>query len=262
MAIIVIGHSHWKSVINQNAKKAQAQVENLNTNDDIVQTKTDSTKTNTSNKKETLKESNMNIDDLTKLLPDDVKSKLVNAYNQHKQVNMVLAGGQAINGLSQLLQTQLNAAYGNDFIKVTENVLKDKTTLEVYQNALLSNVVANKPDIILFTPMLVNDQGKVSTRDSSNVPVLLGENVKETAPDTVFMIEPTNPVTFNTATNDRIDAVKTAAEDAGFDYIDHFDAWPTGSDLEADLDQTGKYPNAKGLKLWADFLTGYFTSQN
>jgi hypothetical protein len=258
LVIFVFGHMHWKNEIAQNAKKAEAQVEKIN-DSDAAQNKNDDAKVT---KRESTDATSNDFETLTQFLPDAVKNKILQAHDQQKQVQVVLAGGKEISGLASLLQAGLDTSYGKDFFKVTETNFDDQNSLTVYQGKLYTKLLDTNPDIIIFTSLLIHDLGKVSTSDTARVPVLIGNRIHETSPSTVFMIEPPNPVTFNDAINERVGDIKTEAGNAGIDYIDHLSSWPSSGDLAADLDSQGKYPNAQGLKVWADYLTGYFTSSN
>jgi len=255
--LIIVGHWHWKSEIQKHSKTAQATDESIidektvHYNDDPEEAaKTGQTADKTAD-----------IKKLTASLPDDVKNIIASAYDQHKTINMVMAGGKGIGGLAADLESRLNKAYGEGTFKVTEVNFADKTSLEVLRNELYLPIEKQSPDIVVFTSLLINDSGKVSTLDSATVPLSIRNKIIESHPNTVFMVEPPNPVTFNEVINERVDEVKTETSQAGVTYIDHFSKWPAGEALASDLDEEGINPNEQGLDFWADLLANYFTSK-
>lgn len=198
---------------------------------------------------------------LTKHLPKKLQDKIKMALENKSSVRVLLAGGESVLGLAAPLQKQLNDAYGSPIFYVKEKTFSGENSLTVYQKELYQSLADEKPDVIIFTAMLIEDNGKVSTHDSARIPVLIGNNLKDTLPDATFMIEPPNPVTFYDGINARADELKETAKDAGYVYLDHLSAWPKGEGLANDLDKAGRLPNEKGIKLWADYLTAYFSGK-
>jgi len=252
ISVIVIGQWHWKNEIRAHENQAQA-LEYT----DAMEASNDEKEAVSSEKTQ----DSTDLEKLTAKLPDEVKKKIKAAYNDHEQVNVLLSGGHEISGLASLLEEKLNHTYGENLFKVTELNFDRKTSMEVYNNDLDAPIADQTPDLVIFTSLLINDAGKVSTNDSSQVPLLIKDRILKKSPETVFMIEPQNPVTSNPYINDRLEEVEAKAKTAGIPYIDHFSEWPEEDDLKAYLDEKGQYPNEKGLSLWAGLLANYFTSK-
>lgn len=259
LAVVFLGQWHWKNEIRHHLETAKAQMAQSPTDVEIEDTGGDNIDLNQGMSPT---EQTHDLEKLTKNLPDSLRDKVISAANKQKPIQLVLAGGDHIQGLGGRLQQALDKAYGNHIFQVREIAFIGKNSLfDVYQGKLYQKITESKPDVVLFTSMLANDIGKVSTTDSARVPVLIGNELKKQNPSVDYLIEPSNPVTFNAVVNERVDKVKEEAQNNNIPYLDHMSRWPEGQDLSKVLKPNGSTPNKDGMKIWSDFLSDYFTGK-
>ena len=120
---------------------------------------------------------------------------------------------------------------------------------------------SEKPDVIIYTPPIMNDDHQVSTDDTTAVIKLIGQDVSENYPDAVYMVQPPNKTSNQTAINDRIDQIKDYMNGENIPYLNYLKKWPSEGSISDVVKSDGYTPNDKGLKIWSDYLGNYFTGK-
>ncbi|MTT31546.1 hypothetical protein GMB86_05895 [Terrilactibacillus sp. BCM23-1] len=206
------------------------------------------------------------IDQLTARLPEPLKNKIRDAASENKEVQIMMIVGSDGTGVAEQLQTQLNKSYGFDLFKVNEENVGQSSSLDFYNkqlDSLLSLKKNDQPDVVIYTPLIYNDDHKVSTEDTEAVMSLVNENFKEKYSQLIFLVQPPNYSAKFDYLNDRIDNVKTYAKDQGITYLDYLTEWPKKAKARSKLTtKDGHTPNDQGKKVWTTYLTNYFTSED
>jgi hypothetical protein len=198
-------------------------------------------------------------------LPKSVQSKLEEADASGTPMKLLIVGSQATStnskGWPAMLKETLNNTYGS---LVDVNILeyKDTTTLDFVRNQDYKDIVKEKPDVLLFEPFLLNDNGVVGiTNTLDNLQVIMS-HVTEADKDLVTILQPSQPIYNATNYPKEAEALGEFAKKNGYEYVNHWSAWPDYKS-EKILDylvEKQRVPTAKGNKAWSSYLEEYFTA--
>ncbi|CAG9612130.1 hypothetical protein BACCIP111899_01302 [Bacillus rhizoplanae] len=201
-----------------------------------------------------------------KNLPDAVKEKLKKAASEKKAVNLVIVGDEAsaaTGAWPEKFKANLNAAYGEGLWNVTVQEYKGESTEELIAKNREKEIAKANPDVILFEPPFITDNKEVGNGNSVANTQKFVAALQASAKDATIMIQPSNPV-YNAKNYPKsIAALKQFAEQNGYTYINHWEAWPnpTTKDILPYLQDEFGFPNAKGQELWAQYVTNYFVAK-
>lgn len=203
----------------------------------------------------------------TKNLPEEIVSKINGSVSSNLPLHLVILGSKSTSsdsyGWPAQLRQKLEETYGGIF-SITIEEISDKTSMEVVNEDLYQPIVNSKPDILLFEPFILTDNGKVRMEDRLvNITTML-DAFKSENPDMVVLLQPAHPL-YNAKFYPReVNELKNYAEENEIIYLDHWSAWPeqTSRDLLNYLIEDSAEPNEEGHKLWAQFLMDYFVSSN
>jgi hypothetical protein len=259
---IIIGKIHWNHKIS-----AYAGMEN---SVGLVAEKPENTE-NVSNS-EGAKDQAVDITQYTKNLPDEVKTKIENAAKTGKPVRFVVLGSKSTSsdesGWPNLFKQQLIQNYGENIFDVTIHEISDKNSLQVIDEDLYQTALKNKPDILLFEPFILKDNGEVRMEDRLVNITTIMEDFEESNPDIFIFLQPANPLYNATYYPKEVEELQRFALENDFTYLNHWLAWPDqdSSEIESYLTPDPSIafksiPNEKGHQLWADFLSNYFISK-
>lgn len=252
LALIISGKFYWNNKLEDTAAKAK---------ESASETPKPSVK-KIDEKAPRTKKVSQSIDNLTKHLPDKLKKVIQKAKDDKTPVTIVMTGGQEIKGLADLFQARLDGAYDDVVFKVVEKTFKEETSLDVYHKDTKKLFESEKPDVVIYTPLVMNDDHKVSTSDTEAVIGLLGNDIQKLYPDVVYMVEPSNYTDDIPKVNDRIDEIATDIKKKDVIYLDYLKRWPSGGKMADVVKEDSYTPNEKGLKIWADYLGDYFTGES
>ncbi|MDP1382018.1 SGNH/GDSL hydrolase family protein [Priestia megaterium] len=199
-------------------------------------------------------------------LPKSIKTKIQKAEQTKKPLKLVIVGSaqqEEVNATwSQLLKKEIEDTYGSSLIHVDVREYKNMTTLQFIKSDAYKEVAKANPDVLLFEPFLLNDNGVVgieNTLDNVNIILTYLERQNE---QLITILQPAAPV--YKANNYPFDAkaLEEFAKENGYEYINHWKAWPDyqSEKISAYLTQAPGQPNDKGEQLWAQYLEHYFTN--
>lgn len=202
------------------------------------------------------------ISDLTSNMPKELKNMVTTAKDKNKKLVIDMIGGSDISGLGTLFQTDLNKAYGQGLFDVKETVIIDKTSLDIYHDGIKKTIGNVTPDIIIYTPLVMNDDRKVRTDDTTAVIGLLEQEIQSAYPNAYYMVQPPNKTSDQPAINDRIDQITDyMKQQQGVPYLNYLKKWPDGTQMGNVVKSDGHTPNSAGLKIWSTYLDNYFTGK-
>jgi hypothetical protein len=126
----------------------------------------------------------------------------------------------------------------------------------------MAEVVAYAPDIILYEPFTLNDNsGGVTVQDNHNSIEIFLQDLKEANKDAVLLLQPTHPLYGATYYPRQVADLKKFAEDKGFTYLDHWEAWPDDKELNDLLTDEKDSPDEEGHSIWANYLIEYYIAE-
>ncbi|HGP3673861.1 TPA: SGNH/GDSL hydrolase family protein [Bacillus pacificus] len=202
-----------------------------------------------------------------KNLPDSVKEKLKKAAEDKKAVNLVIVGDEASSSekgaWAAKLTANLETAYGKGLWNVTVKEYKGESTDELIANKRDKEIAKEKPDVILFEPPFITDNGKTGNGNSVASTQKFVQALSTSAKGATIMIQPSNPVYGAKNYPKAIEALKQFATQNGYTYVDHWGAWPDASTkaILPYLTEEFGFPSAKGHEVWAQYVTDYFVAK-
>ena len=157
----------------------------------------------------------------------------------------------------QMVQTDLGETFG-DTISVS-TFSYDVTSAEFVEQDMQADLVKKQPDLVLFEPFTLKDNGEVEINDSlANVSSIMNA-VQSESPDTVFILQPPHPLYNATFYPIQVERLKNYAKSEGIVYLNHWEAWPDYNTEEINdyllEDQSG--PSTMGHVVWAKYVTDY-----
>ncbi|QFQ23890.1 SGNH/GDSL hydrolase family protein [Bacillus thuringiensis] len=202
-----------------------------------------------------------------KNLPDAVKEKLKKVAEDKKAVNLVIVGDEASSSEKSAwaakLTANLETAYGKGLWNVTVKEYKGESTEELITNKRDKEIAKENPDVILFEPPFITDNGKTGNGNSVVNTQKFVQALSTSAKGATIIIQPSNPVYGAKNYPKSIEALKQFATQNNYTYIDHWGAWPdaTTKAILPYLQEEFGFPSAKGHDVWAQYVTNYFIAK-
>ena len=139
----------------------------------------------------------------------------------------------------------------------------DSTTSEFVAEQKALELAAEKAQLIVFEPLILNDNGVVPTRDSLANLTKVMEDVSLADPKVSFVLQPSFPLYNAKYYPVQVDELKKYAAANHIAYLDHWQAWPDyhKAALKDYLLPDGSAPNDKGFALWAKVMEDYLLGQ-
>lgn len=223
---------------------------------------------NTKTKKEEKQDAKVSFNEAyAKNLPDAVKEKLKKAAEDKKAVNLVIVGDEASSPAKDAwvskLVSNLDASYGKGLWNVTVKEYKGESTEELITNKRDKEIAKDNPDVILFEPPFITDNGKTGNGNSAANTQKFVQALSTSAKGATIMIQPPNPVYGAKNYPKAIEALKQFAMQNGYTYVDHWGAWPnaTTKAILPYLQTEFGFPRAKGHEVWVQYVTDYFVAK-
>ncbi|WP_258523593.1 SGNH/GDSL hydrolase family protein [Priestia megaterium] len=138
----------------------------------------------------------------------------------------------------------------------------DMTTLKFINNGTYKQILDEKPDVLLFEPFLLNDNGVVGIDNTlENINVIIS-HLKDQNSDLVTILQPSAPVYKAENYPNDVKALEKFSKENGYEYLNHWTIWPDyrSKDILTFLATTPGQPNDDGEKRWAKYLKTYFTN--
>ncbi|RLQ94797.1 SGNH/GDSL hydrolase family protein [Falsibacillus albus] len=167
--------------------------------------------------------------------------------------------GKDVNGWSVQLKTKMEQAFGSDVLQVKIFEYDSIRSSKFIKYSDYQEVADFKPDMVLFEPFTLNDNGYVPVEsEEKNF-----EKFQAALGDAVMILQPPHPIYQSTYYPRQVAAIKKFAESKSITYLDHWTAWPDPATaaVKEDLTPSQSAPNEKGHKLWAEYLEKYFIAE-
>lgn len=203
---------------------------------------------------------------LTRHLPDSLSEKIASAKAENKTLKIVATGSNATaegsGTWTSILQKRLDKAYGKGLFQMSVESYGDDLSINVVQQEKYASVIEQQPDIVLFEPFLLNDNGKVAIANTLESVEIMTDNLKEASEQVVIMLQPPNPIHNAVHYPGQVQALKEFAEEHHFVYLNHWSNWPDyESDEILDYIDENSLPSKQGHQVWADYIANYFTGE-
>lgn len=199
-------------------------------------------------------------------LPKSIKTKLQKAEQTKTPLKLVIVGSAPHEEVKatwgKLLKKKIEDTYGSSLIQVEVREYKDMTTLQFIKSDTYKEIAKGSPDVLLFEPFLLNDNGVVGIENTlDNVDIIL-TYLKHQNEQLVTILQPSAPVYKANNYPSDAKALEEFAKENDYEYINHWKAWPDyqSEKISAYLTQAPGQPNDKGEQLWAQYLEQYFTN--
>ncbi|MGG0485176.1 SGNH/GDSL hydrolase family protein [Priestia aryabhattai] len=199
-------------------------------------------------------------------LPKSVIEKIEHAERTKKPMKLVIVGSAPKEKVDKtwgvLLKESLQSTYGEDLITTKVYEYTDMTTLEFVKDEAYKQISNEEPDILLFEPFLLNDNGVVGINNTlENITVIMSR-LKEKNSELVTILQPSAPVYKAENYPNDVKALEEFSKENGYEYLNHWNAWPDyrSKDILTFLGKIPGQPNNNGEKLWAKYLETYFTN--
>lgn len=168
------------------------------------------------------------------------------------------AAGEGKDSWPEIVKSGLGETY-DEYISVS-TFSYDLTSLDFVNTDKISEIIAEQPDLIVFEPFTLKDNGIVTIEDSLDNASTVLADVKKSLPHTVVVMQPAHPLYNAKFYPLQVDELKAYAEEQGVTYINHWEAWPDLKDevLKEYIVEDSTQPTAKGHQVWADYLLKYF----
>jgi hypothetical protein len=200
-------------------------------------------------------------------LPLEAQKKVKNAIHKHQPVRLVIAGSKAISSSEKswpaLLKNELESIYGKRVFEVVVKEYGEMTTKKALDENLDKEIIDAKPDILLWEPFILNNNGVVAIDETLTDIETMIESITSALPDVTIILQPPNPIYNAKYYPLQVKAFKTFANEKGYIYLDHWKAWPDykSEELNDVVNENTDLPNEQGHQLWADFLIDYFIAK-
>ncbi len=199
-------------------------------------------------------------------LPESIQTKIQKAQQTKTPLKLVIVGSAPQEEVkatwAELLKEKIEDTYGSSLIKVDVREYKDMTTLQFIKSDKYKEIAEASPDVLLFEPFLLNDNGVVGIENTlDNIDIIL-TYLKRQNEQLVTILQPSAPVYKANNYPSDAKALEEFAKENDYEYINHWKAWPDyqSEKISAYLTQEPGQPNDKGEQLWAQHLEQYFTN--
>ncbi len=195
--------------------------------------------------------------------PEAAKEKFLAKAESGEPFTFVIAGSDAMQaengGWPNKLKEKLLDTFGPERIEV--KILETSHhSLDYIKTGEYKELVEAKPDLVLYEPLTLNDNGYVIVEHSHENLEIVMARVKEANPDAVFVIQPPHPLYNATYYPRDVEALEEYVTEKGYPYVDHWSAWPDQDDdaLVEYLNADGDAPSPTGHEVWGQYLVEYF----
>jgi hypothetical protein len=249
LVILFYGHSYWSE-----RTAVKAEIEKKATSPTVQETK----QTNEPNYDEFLAKAQN--------WPESAKQQLQKSLVQKQPFKILFVGstvlGNKDQGMLKDVIQQLNDSFGRDHLTITVHTY-DVTSSDFLAKNDQLEIEAEKAQLIVFEPFLLNDNNKGNVKDSLNNLTKIISDVAGADPDTTFILQPSYPLYAAKYYPIQVAKLKQYAAQNQLTYLDHWTSWPASTDktLNDYLLPGGTGPNDKGNQVWSQYLINYFIHQ-
>ena len=248
ISFISISHFHW------NNKTAPSSF--VSAKDSI---ETESKAEIKNNKKTNISE---NLLEKTKNWPKNAQISFQESIENNNIYKIAIVGSPAMggkHGWATNLKEELIQTYGESILQV-QTFEYNKTSKGFIEEDHTEKIVNYDPDLILFEPFPLMDNGKVLVKDNhKNIEAFI-EKLHKANKKVEIILQPAHPIYNATVYPTQIQDLKTFADENNITYLDHWSIWPdpNSEEIKDYLAEDQSEPSTKGHELWFNYLYQYF----
>lgn len=198
-------------------------------------------------------------------LPKELEEKVKQAKQKEEKLKFVIYGSESTStdeeAWPQRLKNELEENYGDTF-EVYIYSDEGKTTHDIVNEKLYQKIVDIKPDVLLFEPFILKDNGLGINQTLENITFIL-EEIKNEQPNVTVYLQPAHPL-YNAIYYPReVEELGQFTKDNGYIFLNHWSTWPDQDNQELlnYLTEQKDKPNESGNDVWAKYLIDYFISE-
>jgi len=205
------------------------------------------------------------IESMTANLPNGVQKAFLAAYDAGEKLEIALVGSEALGkgagGWSDMVEKQLETAYGSSFVDVVTYQYDGGST--GFLSSSSAEEIANTGyDIVFLEGFTLEDNGEIGIEQSlDNVAAIIDLLISSNS-DVQIILQPPHPIYGAVNYPQQVEQLKAFAEERGLPYFDHWKNWPDyTSDEILQYLTDDNMPNMKGHQLWAETIMNYFVAK-
>lgn len=197
--------------------------------------------------------------------PPAARGQFQQDLQQNKPFKILFVGSKALGskdqGMLKDVVSQLTAAYGSH-IDISIDTY-DTTTGQFLADKDQLQIEAEKAQLIVFEPFILNDNGNEEIGNSLTDLTTIIQDVKAADPETTFILQPSYPLYQAVHYPVQVAQLKQYAQQQQIPYLDHWTAWPDTNNpaLTNDLLPDQSAANDNGNQIWSQYLINYFISK-
>ncbi|MBS4178115.1 SGNH/GDSL hydrolase family protein [Lederbergia citrea] len=251
VAFLAYGHFYWKDKTKVTSISADAQ------------SATKETETKKPNKKEENETVDLKVLEYAINWPEEAQKSFRSAIENSNKYKIAIVGSQALggkDGWANMLKEELVETYGEDAIKVKLFQYDDINSDQFIQDGQMDEVKAAKPDLVLFEPFKLNDNGVVGEEENHDNIEIFIDAIADVNSNAVVIIHPTHPISGGARYANQVALMKKFAEQNEIPYLDHWTVWPDrmSEEIKQYLPEDQSAPNQKGNELLYEYFRDYF----
>ncbi|WP_444684997.1 SGNH/GDSL hydrolase family protein [Alkalicoccus luteus] len=211
------------------------------------------------------------LEQLTSELPNSIADRIAERLSAGEAVRVLTVGTRSSTdaedeGLTpwpELLEEELNEAYGEGTFQFTNVSFGGFTTEEIVEQNRHDDLADNEADILLLEGFNWNNNLAVVTGDDAHEQIdAIAEAATADNSDLITVLHPSPPAYETSIYPEQVADFAEFAEEEGYVYIDHWEAWPDLDDEELlNYVTEERMPNQDGHTLWAEAIRPYLVTQ-
>ncbi|SES35541.1 SGNH/GDSL hydrolase family protein [Salisediminibacterium halotolerans] len=264
VTVILLGRWYYAEKLNDIATEAQQQALDTYMEADEQETAANDANDSESNEDEDGEGNDPTDTDVSEAdidramnLPEDISEAFINSIEDGEEITITVVASESAESdegeaWPEVLESYLAETYDNAAFSVTAETFGEQTTLEMVQENAYEGAVDEGTDLVIFEPLLWNDNGVVGQDQSlEHITTMIAEFEEYTE---ALALTPSQPAFQTVNYPAQIEALGDYAEESGIVYLDHWSAWPDLFDTEL-LDYVGeedRLPTEEGHALWGE----------
>ncbi|WP_080843890.1 SGNH/GDSL hydrolase family protein [Cytobacillus gottheilii] len=164
-------------------------------------------------------------------------------------------------GWASMTKAAIEEAFGPDHVEVEISIF-DGTSADFTTENQVQALIDAEADMILLEPFTLKDNGVVRIEDSLAHLSAWIEQVHAVQPETVFVLQPPQPIYQANFYLTQLEELKKYAEQNELLYLDHWTAWPETQDAALlDYLTEENSPNSEGQIVWSEYINHFFIGE-
>lgn len=254
IAILFMGQIHWNEKTSVSTTKGESKKVFSDTN-----------KKDPDSKNKVSSDSAEYYLSFTKNWPAESVKVFKNKLEQGDPFKFTIVGSSSLGigegSWPEIVKGELNDTFGDhlDISILSYNL----TSMDFITQNNQEDIIQEKPDLVLFEPFTLEDNGIVTIDDSLTNLTNIMTIVQNDNPEAMFVLQPPHPLFNANFYPIQVQGLQNFAENNGIAYLNHWEVWPdqTTGAIKEYLSEDSSEPSPKGHQLWADYVTDYFISK-